>query len=257
MKLTPNAIRLSATDLGNNLLCGHLTFLDHQLAMGFRQAPKSAAPDAEVMRQRGLAHEEAYVVHLAAAGLTVRDLRNESESSALRETVAAMKAQADVIVQAALEHNNWYGRADVLRMVTKPSNLGSWSYEVYDCKLAVETKASTILQLALYSDLLEVVQGVRPEFMHVISPGVHFLPESHRVLDYSAYHRTIRSRLEALVTSPRRSETYPEPTEHCDVCRWGSDCRKRRRDDDHLSLVAGITSLQRKELVNWNVTKRF
>ncbi|NYF53914.1 uncharacterized protein HDF12_004313 [Edaphobacter lichenicola] len=167
-----------------------------------------------------------------------------------------MEAQADVIVQAALEYNNWYGRADVLRRVTKPSNLGSWSYEVYDCKLAVETKASTVLQLALYSDLLEVVQGVSPEFMHVISPGVHFLPESHRVLDYSAYHRTIRSRLEAFVTSARLSETYPEPTEHCDVCRWGSDCRKRRRDDDHLSLVAGITSFQRKELVDWNVTKR-
>jgi predicted RecB family nuclease len=256
MKLTSKAIRLSATDLGNNLLCGHLTFLDHQVAMGLRQAPKWAAPDAEVMRQRGLAHEEAYVAHLAAAGLTVRDLRNEPESSALRETVAAMEAGADVIVQAALEHNNWYGRADVLRKVTKPSNMGCWSYEVYDCKLAVETKASTILQLALYSDLLAVVQGVHPEFMHVISPSVHFLPESHRVLDYSAYHRTIRSRLEALTTSPRRSETYPEPTEHCDVCRWGSDCRKRRRDDDHLSLVAGITSLQRKELLNWNVTKR-
>ena len=41
---------------------------------------------------------------------------------------------------------------------------------------------------------------------------------------------------------------YPEPVEHCDVCRWWSTCDKRRRDDDHLSLVAGISRLQTREL---------
>jgi hypothetical protein len=33
--------------------------------------------------------------------------------------------------------------------------LGSWSCEVYDCKLACEAKAARILQLSLYSELLE------------------------------------------------------------------------------------------------------
>jgi hypothetical protein len=35
------------------------------------------------------------------------------------------------------------------------SKLGSWSYEVYDCKFACETKAARILQLSLSSELLE------------------------------------------------------------------------------------------------------
>ena len=35
------------------------------------------------------------------------------------------------------------------------SKLGSWSSEVYDCSLASETKAATILQLSLSSELLE------------------------------------------------------------------------------------------------------
>ena len=35
--------------------------------------------------------------------------------------------------------------------------------------------------------------------------------------------------------------TYPEPVEHCDVCRWVVDCKAQRRRDDDLSLVAGIT----------------
>ena len=36
--------------------------------------------------------------------------------------------------------------------------------------------------------------------------------------------------------------TYPDPVEHCDVCRWAAECVERRRDDDHLSLVAGISA---------------
>src|SRR2546423_7042608 len=40
----------------------------------------------------------------------------------------------------------------------------------------------------------------------------------------------------------------PEPVEHCDVCRWLPICRDQRRAEDHLSLVAGITRGQRREL---------
>ncbi len=42
--------------------------------------------------------------------------------------------------------------------------------------------------------------------------------------------------------------TYPEPVEHCDVCRWNLACRARRRADDDLSLVAGISARQRRAL---------
>src|SRR5262249_23309710 len=41
---------------------------------------------------------------------------------------------------------------------------------------------------------------------------------------------------------------YPEPVDHCDVCPWSSICNEKRRKDDHLSLVAGISRLQRREL---------
>src|SRR5437667_10475228 len=44
------------------------------------------------------------------------------------------------------------------------------------------------------------------------------------------------------------AHTYPEPVEHCDVCRWAAECVARRRADDHLSLVAGISARQRRAL---------
>ncbi|MCJ7795552.1 MAG: hypothetical protein MUQ56_02085, partial [Thermoleophilia bacterium] len=48
--------------------------------------------------------------------------------------------------------------------------------------------------------------------------------------------------------------TYPEPVEHCEICRWWQQCDRRRRDDDHLSLVAGISRLQRREFESRGVT---
>jgi hypothetical protein len=38
-----------------------------------------------------------------------------------------------------------------------------WSYEALDTKLARETRAGTILQLGLYSALLQAIQGTAPE----------------------------------------------------------------------------------------------
>ncbi len=50
------------------------------------------------------------------------------------------------------------------------------------------------------------------------------------------------------------SATYPEPVEHCGVCRWESHCAARREADDHLSLVANIRRSQRMRLGQEGIT---
>ena len=178
-------------------------------------------------------------------------MRGEASTDRLE---AAMKEGVQVIVQAPLTCGRWFGRADVLRRVERPSRLGRWSYEVHDCKLAVETKATTILQLSLYSECLAGIQGEWPEYMHVVPPSDGFVSEPHRVSDYSAYYRYVKKRLEdAIENNGSFTETYPEPTLHCSICRWWAECDERRRKDDHLSLVAGITKLQQKQLNVWDV----
>ena len=252
MKDNAGAIRLSATDLSSHLACRHLTVLDLEVISGKRAAPAWRSPDALVLQQRGVEHEEAYLAHLAAAGIAVVDLRvTNGEGEAFAATIRAMEGCADAISQGTLINGRWFGRADVLRRVERPSRFGPWSYEVYDCKLAQNTKASTILQLSLYSELLEAVQEAQPEFMWVVPPGETFVPEQHRVLDYAAYHRHVKDRLESAVEGVAALATYPEPAEHCAVCKWWSECDSRRRADDHLSLVAGISRLQRKQLSIW------
>ena len=41
--------------------------------------------------------------------------------------------------------------------------------------------------------------------------------------------------------------TYPDPKDQCDICRWLNQCDARRRADDHLCLVAGISKTQNNE----------
>ena len=50
--------------------------------------------------------------------------------------------------------------------------------------------------------------------------------------------------------------TYPEPVEHCEVCRWSVLCQARRRADDDLSLVAGAATRLRKALKGAGVATR-
>jgi uncharacterized protein len=252
MRATLEQIRLSATDLSNHLACGHLTSLDLSVARGKHTAPEWNSPDLVVIQQLGLRHEAAYLQFLRDKGLSFADLREiKDESRALAETLAAMERGVEVIAQGSLAAGRWFGRPDVLAKVAKPGRLGDWSYEVFDCKLARETKAATILQLALYSALLGEIQGQTPDFMYVIPTGKNFEAEPYRCAEYSAYYRYVKARLENASDSAEKLESYPEPCTHCDVCRWFRECDAQRRGDDHLSLVAGITRLQRKQLNGW------
>ncbi len=183
MKVRHETVSLSASDLANHLSCRHLTMQDLRLAKGEIAEPSWENPHTLVLQQRGLEHERAYVESLRSKGLTIVDLSNEEGEGAAIATWAAMKSGAQAIVQAALAIGEWRGRADVLVRVEQPNNptpLGNWSYEVVDCKLARATRAETILQLCLYSDLLTAVQGRQPELFHVVRPNVAFDPESYR-----------------------------------------------------------------------------
>jgi uncharacterized protein len=255
MKISTTQVRFSASDLSNHLACRHLTTLDLEVARGSRAEPDWAAPDLKVIQELGLQHEAAYLGYLGKQGLTVENLGDidyKDEKRMLTETLALMERGAEVIAQGALRDGGWFGRPDVLRRVEKPSVRWAWSYEVADTKLARETKATTILQLSLYSELLGKIQGTMPEFLWVVPPGTGFAGEKYRVTEYAAYYRYVRKRLQETVGEGVAPQTYPEPVEHCNICRWFKECDTRRRADDHLSLVAGIRRQQRDQFEEWN-----
>jgi predicted RecB family nuclease len=249
------AVNLSASDLVGHLNCRYLTSLDLAVANGALPKPSIWDPVLELLAERGARHEQGYVDHLKASGLSVTEIDGVGVDPAnIAKTLETMKAGAQIITQGALQAAHWSGRADILQRVEKPSYLGSWSYEVIDAKLARETKGSTVLQICLYSELVAVVQKRVPEFAYVVAPGSYHKPEQFRIADYAAYYRRVRGSLERAVTSKTEIESYPDPKPHCEICRWRIHCDGKRRADDHLSLVAGISKSQINELKTHNVT---
>ncbi len=242
-------LKLSAGDLVGHLNCRCLTELDRQVANGQLKKPVIFDPVLETLAERGALHELNYVRRLQSQGLAVTRVEGVGiDGSAVTATRLAMERGDPVIVQGALQAGRWNGRADVLRRVETPSIFGNWSYEVTDTKLARETKGNTILQLCLYSDLLSEMQAARPEAAHVVTPDTDFVPEDYRMADYAAYYRYVKGSLERAIETPVDTNAYPEPIEHCEICRWRRHCDQRRRSDDHLSLVAGISKSQIDEL---------
>ena len=249
MQKARDSLLLSASDLIRHLNCRHLTELDLRVAFGELAKPHTWDPQLELLWERGLRHERGYVESLKSEGLpvTVIDGAGVDDEAAAR-TRAAMTSGAEVIVQGAFRSGPWIGRTDVLRRIDTPSDLGPWSYVVDDTKLARETKSGTVLQLCLYADLVAGVQGLRPEEGYVIAPHSGYARQRYRMDDFGAYFRRARLSLVEAINNQGKEETYPEPKEHCDICRWRERCERRRREDDHLSLVAGITKLQIEEL---------
>lgn len=85
----------------------------------------------------------------------------------------------------------------------------------------------------------------------MVTPDAKEPVKSYRVQEFAAYFRLIRAQLENAVAQDSDAlagANYPEPVEHRDVCRWRMDCDRRRHAHDHLSLVAGISRLQTREL---------
>ncbi|MEO8208530.1 MAG: TM0106 family RecB-like putative nuclease [Chloroflexota bacterium] len=282
---------VSATDLVGFLECDHLVTLELARARGDIEKPFRTDPQLDLLRRRGYQHEKDEIARLEAAGRTVvemqlRELRTPEELRvAEAETLAAMKAGVDVIFQGTFFDGRWRGHPDFLvRRNDRPSDLGKWSYDVADTKLASHVKAAALLQMCVYAARLEQLQGIAPETLSVVTGDANTHP--YRYEDYAAYFRASRARFEARifgasgpltgtaaakgpVPNPepisagpaddreleRRPavETYPEPVAHCDICPWWISCMDRRREDDHLSIVAGATRAHRRKLIEAGV----
>ena len=131
----------------------------------------------------------------------------------------------------------WSGVADFLIRVDEPSDLGDWSYEAHDTKLARHARARYLLQLAVYSLGIESVQGTMPRRAHVILGTDE--TETVATADFMAYFRRLRERF-LEVAEADEYPTYPDRVRHCDICDWKARCDAQRERDDYLGLVAGV-----------------
>lgn len=256
MRIIDDCLFLSPSDIAAFLGCRHRTGLELAAARKVLVKPRFEDPYAAILARHGAEHEQRYVASLKAQGLTTANAQPADRipsAESLLLTLEAMRAGVEVIVQARLEDGGVVGYADILRKVDKPSDLGAWSYEAHDTKLTRETKGCTILQLSAYSHMLEGMQGVLPDAFHVVTPVAS---ERYLVAEFAAYYRLVRRMLDAELKKGHEqiiADHYPEPVDACQMCAWEARCEARRRQDDHLSYIAGSSRTHRIELVGQSV----
>jgi predicted RecB family nuclease len=244
---------LSPSDLNNFLECRHLTQLDLAVVEGRFEAPDGRTARADLIARKGDEHEAGYLRSLKESGSEVVEIdRGDDVRIGAETTLAAMRSGAEIVYQGAFLHDGWTGYADFLiRVDDNPSDLGSWSYEVADTKLARRTKPIYLLQLCFYSEQVAHIQGREPERVHVILGTRE--QHSFRLAEFDAYYRRIKQRfLDEIAASPL--DTYPDPVPHCELCRWAKECDERRIADDHLCLVAGMRSAQSLRMSRVGIT---
>lgn len=244
----------SASDLVSFLECEHST----TLALIDLVTPLPRNPEDEqlaLVQERGLAHERAYLGTLTSQCMSVIDINahaGKNIRARVAATLAAMREGFDVIYQAAFLDGNLLGYADFLVKVPTPSDLGNFSYEAVDTKLALSSRSKFLVQLAFYSHLLGKAQGHYPERMRVVLGSDR--EATYRCADYRYYFDTALARFLTRVTlDAAAAGTYPDPCDKCTQCHWSNFCDEQRVKDDHLSQVAGITRVQVRKLVGASV----
>jgi len=232
----------SASDLNNFLECRHLTALDRLVSLGKLQRPTEVDPMTALIARKGEEHEIHHLERLTElqGEVEIIDRPAENTIAGLREaearTVRAMEQGVHYIYQATFFDGTFVGHADFLRRIDQKSAHWEWSYEVIDTKLALHPKPYFLVQLCNYSEHVARIQGRDPENGHIVlgsGEKAHF-----RLADYAAYYRHLkRSFVDSVQTA---GDVYPFECAHCAICPWNAQCAKRRDDDGHLSLVAGI-----------------
>ncbi len=240
MQERDHQILFSPSDLNAFLECGHLTQLELAVARHKLVRPVAENPQADLVKRKGDEHEAAYLAQLLADGRTVTEIpfENLDFEAAAQATTDAIHEGADVIYQACFVDGRWRGFADFVERQE------DGRYEVVDTKLARRSKPTYVLQLCFYSEQVGRIQGAVPERMHVVL-GTNER-ESLRVDDFMAYYRRVRERFVSAVDAG--IDVYPLPVSYCARCDFLTLCEARWREDDHLTLVAGMRRDQSRRL---------
>jgi uncharacterized protein len=201
--------------------------------------PDANDEEMDLVIRRGLEHEAAHLAHLKSGEPNLVEIPRGDDAHTT--TLNAMRNGAPIIFQGELRATPWMGIADFLHRIDVPSQLGNHAYEPWDTKLARSAKPYFLLQLCAYADMLESLQGHRPErFGFILGDNTQTIFQTR---DFWNYYRRLRRSFESF-QHDWTSDSRPDPALDRTHGRWTAAAERILTEVDDLSLVANITRSQ-------------
>ena len=203
--------------------------------------------------EKGNIHEKNYLKELRKKYKKVIDLKNSdlTNEEKVPKTIQAMKEGWEVIHGGYLKRGKWRGEFDFL-IINKnlKSKFGDYSYEVIDTKNSKKPKTDHIIQLGMYTYMLEETQGVLPKRFTIVLKDM--IEENVQVNQVNEFFKTHRENYEKFVSNGI-DKTKPEKCEFCQICSWQEECEKIWIKEDNLNQVGGLTKVHLKKLLQLKI----
>lgn len=229
-----------------------------RLALDFPERLAGICKDQDEMMSlladKGNKHEDLFLQYLKEefGSDNIAEIAADKKTAG-KATREAMKAGYKVIFQAYLERDNFAGFADFIVRREGKSALGDYYYEAWDTKLARSTKPYFAVQLACYSWMLESIQGCVPEEAVVVLGDRK--QDRFRIAAYYSYFKSLKQQFLTLQENFTDDEaTRPDPALESDFGAWSTYAKSLLELSDSLSIVAGISKKQIKNLYEANIT---
>ena len=246
MKIKNNKFFVSPSDLNNFVACKYTVLNEIKYHnKEIRKSPDRA--NDKLWKEMGVEHEKRHYKILKEKykkSITIKSDLNEKDR--FDETVRAIQKGYDLIYHAYLIDDNLRGEADFLIKCDTKSDLGDYSYEVYDTKITRNLKPRHITQITAYSDVLGKIQKVLPEKMYLIDGSDEY--HSFKTIEYIDLFNHSKKEFIKFLSNISKEKIYPEKCSYCNLCDWKDECDKTWENDNYINLVAGSNKSQIEKL---------
>jgi len=246
MKIKNNKFLVSPSDLNNFVACKYTVLNEIKYHnKEIRKSPDRA--NDKLWKEMGVEHEKRHYKILKEKykkSITIKSDLNEKDR--FDETVRAIQKGYDLIYHAYLIDDNLRGEADFLIKCDTKSDLGDYSYEVYDTKITRNLKPRHITQITAYSDVLGKIQKVLPEKMYLIDGSDEY--HSFKTIEYIDLFNHSKKEFIKFLSNTSKEKIYPEKCSYCNLCDWKDECDKTWENDNYINLVAGSNKSQIEKL---------
>lgn len=224
---------LTATDLFNYAKCSHRPYMDFH---GDQSLKVEIHPLVKLLWESGVQYE-AKMMESFKKDNPDKSFAEIAPNQPLSEelflqTKQAMQSGCDYIYQSVIMSGNLAGRPDLLVKTNGASDFGDYHYVPMDIKLAhvedsqdddnEKVKKEHQWQIYFYGDILEKVQGVRPQY------GYIFKTKSRKLsIDLHKPNDQYQNDLQKLLSYQNKENAFSEPAlnANCKMCEWKSACK--------------------------------